>query len=58
MNILKNLTRFFSRHLLARELSFVLAVKITLLVCASVFLFGDDHRVHLDQNAITQHILE
>jgi hypothetical protein len=46
------------RHPLIGELSIVLIVKITLIVLAGIFLFGSDHRLHVDKNVLSQHLFE
>ena len=49
MSLLNALSRIVSRRPVAGELGVALAVKIALLVLASIFLFGSDHRVHVDE---------
>ena len=46
------------RHPLIGELSIVLVVKIALIVLAGIFLFGTDHRLHIDKDMITEHLFD
>lgn len=44
------------RSPLARDISAVLAVKITLIVLAGIFLFGKDQRPSVNPDRVAQHM--
>jgi len=44
-------------RLLARDVVIVLAIKITLIVLAGFFLFGENHRIHVTAETIAHQLL-
>ncbi|MDQ6704274.1 MAG: phosphoglycerate mutase [Pseudomonadota bacterium] len=46
-----------SRHPLAREVAFAVAVKLMILVAAAVFVFGPGHRPRIDAASVQERLI-